>query len=282
VAEELNFSRAAEKLFISQPPLSRQIKELELELKARLFERNNKRVVLTEAGKYFEKEVKELFQSLELISIKTRKISENVSGKYRIAYISSTFSGYISDLISHLTQKFPYVKFKLYEVPTAKQIAALELGKLDLGILRAPLSSPKIQTTLWFRDKYALVYSNLKNCINSDDDISRLNTENFIFFNKDYAPHFYDTLIQICANYGFVPNVAHEANNIGSIIQLVKNGLGVSIVPLSISESYPDNAISFWPFKKFNQNTEVLLATPKNEESEITKTALEYLLQKMQ
>src|SRR6202020_898475 len=102
VAEELNFTKAAEKLFISQPPLSRQIIELENEIQAKLFIRNNKKVELTEAGKYFEKEVKELFQKLERITIKTRKIAENISGEFRIAYISSIHSAVISDLIKHL------------------------------------------------------------------------------------------------------------------------------------------------------------------------------------
>ena len=113
VAEELNFTKASEKLFISQPPLSRQIAELEEELQAKLFIRNNKKVELTEAGKYFEKEIKTLFQNLELISAKTKKIAENVSGEFRIAYISSIYSAVISDLIKHLKKQFPYVNFKL-------------------------------------------------------------------------------------------------------------------------------------------------------------------------
>ena len=75
VAEELNFTKASEKLFISQPPLSRQIAELEEELQAKLFIRNNKKVELTEAGKYFEKETKTLFQNLERTAVKTKKIS---------------------------------------------------------------------------------------------------------------------------------------------------------------------------------------------------------------
>ena len=73
LAEELSFIRAAEKLFISQPPLSRQIKELETEIGAQLFERNNKRVALTEAGKFYEKEMREVFKNIERINIKTKK-----------------------------------------------------------------------------------------------------------------------------------------------------------------------------------------------------------------
>jgi DNA-binding transcriptional LysR family regulator len=116
VAEELNFTKAAEKLFISQPPLSRQIIELEEEIQAKLFIRNNKKVALTEAGEYFEKEVQNLFKDLERISVKTKKIAENVSGEFRIAYISSIYSAVISELIKHLKEQFPYVNFKLFEV----------------------------------------------------------------------------------------------------------------------------------------------------------------------
>ncbi|HJY11145.1 MAG TPA: LysR family transcriptional regulator, partial [Flavobacterium sp.] len=159
VAEELNFTKAAEKLFISQPPLSRQIIELEEELQARLFNRNNKKVELTEAGKYFEKEVTTLFQNLERISLKTKKIAENVSGEFRIAYISSIYSSVISDLIKHLKEQFPYVNFKLFEVSTSKQISALEQGKIDLGIIRSPIQSPKIKAQLWFQDGFSVVYN---------------------------------------------------------------------------------------------------------------------------
>ncbi|WP_289877883.1 LysR family transcriptional regulator [Flavobacterium johnsoniae] len=163
VAEELNFTKASEKLFISQPPLSRQIAELEDELQAKLFIRNNKKVELTEAGKYFEKEVKSLFQNLERISLKTKKIAENVSG-------------------------------------------------------------------------------------------------------------------ELCAFYGFTPKIIHEANNINSIVQLVKNGLGISIVPSNIAKNNQDSEIGFIELKKVNLYTNVSLITSKEDHSEITRSAVEFLL----
>ena len=219
VAKELNFTKAAEKLFISQPPLSRQIKELENELGAKLFDRNNRKVVLTEAGKYFEREVNNLLQTLDAIALKTKKIAENTSGDFRIAYISSTFSITISKLVQYLTEKYPYLNIKLYEVSSKKQINALEQEKLDLGILRAPVVSTKIESRLWYRDHYALVFN--KNFVSLDTikNIEALKNETFVFFNKDYAPSYYDSLIEICSTYGFIPNVVHQSNNINSIIQ---------------------------------------------------------------
>lgn len=277
VAEELNFTKASKKLFISQPPLSRQIKELEIEIGAKLFERNNKKVTLTEAGKYFKKEVAQQLQYLESIVVKTRKISENVSGEYRIAYISSTFSETITKLVQFLMEKYPYLSIKLYEVSTSKQILALELQKLDLGILRAPLTSTKIDSQLWFKDSYSLVFNNKLTDIEKIKDLKKLKGEVFVFFNKDYAPVYYSSLIEICSQYGFIPNIVHESNNINSIIQLVRNGLGVSIVPSSLKKSHIYPELSYLDLEN-NFSTDVLLATPKNEESQITDSAVSFLL----
>lgn len=278
VAEELNFTKAAEKLFISQPPLSRQIIELENEIQAKLFIRNNKKVELTEAGRYFEKEVKSLFQNLERITIKAQKIAQNVSGDFRIAYISSIYSSVISELIQHLKAQFPFVNFKLFEISTTKQIAALEQAKIDLGIIRSPIKSPKIKSQLWFRDGFSVVYNKRFIQINSEKDIPNLKDETFVFFNKEYAPHYHEVLLELCAFYGFEPKVVHESNNINSIVQLVKNGLGISIVPSNIAKNNQDPEIGFIELKKVNLYTDVSLITSKEDYSEITKSAVAFLL----
>ena len=278
VAEELNFTKAAEKLFISQPPLSRQIMELEEELQARLFIRNNKKVELTEAGKYFENEVREIFQHLERISVKTKKIADNVSGEFRIAYISSIYSSVISDLIKHLKERFPYVNFKLFEVSTTRQITALEQGKIELGIIRSPIKSPKIKSQLWFQDGFSVVYNKSVIQITSEEEIPNLKDETFVFFNKDYAPHYHEVLLELCAFYGFEPKIIHESNNINSIVQLVKNGLGISIVPSNIVKNNKDPEIGFIELKKVKLLTDVSLISSKEDDSEITKAAAAFLL----
>ena len=280
VAEELNFTKASEKLFISQPPLSRQIIELEKELQARLFIRNNKKVELTEAGKYFEKEIKTLFQNLEKISEKTKKIAENISGEFSIAYIGSIYSSEISDLIKYLRTQFTYVNFKLFEISTTKQIEALEKGKIDLGIIRSPVKSPQIKSQLWFRDGFSVVYNKKITRINSEKEVPDLKNETFVFFNKDYAPHYHEVLLELCAFYDFAPKIVHESNNINSIVQLVKNGLGISIVPSTVAKNNHDPEIGFIELKKVNLFTDVSLITSKEDHSEITKAAVDFLLKK--
>ena len=276
VAKELNFTKASEKLFISQPPLSRQIKELENEIGAQLFIRNNKKVVLTEAGKYFKQEITSQLQNLEAIILKTKKISENLSGEYRIGYISSTFSNTITKLVQFLIEKYPYLNIKLFEVSTAKQILALEQSKLDLGVIRAPIISTKVDSKLWFKDSFSLVFNNqiIKEKV---EKLRQLENEVFVFFNKDYAPTFHSYLIQICSYHGFTPNIVHESNNVNSIIQLVRNGLGVSIVPSSLKSNHRYPELSYLELNS-QFSTDVMLARPKNEESEITDSALSFLL----
>lgn len=278
LAKELSFTKASEKLFIAQPPLSRQIKELETELNAQLFKRNNKKVELTEAGKFYVKEITQLLQSLDRINLKAQKISQNISGEFRIAYISSTFSGDITELVKFLSAKYPFVNFRLYEVPTVEQVVGLEQGKIDLGIIRAPLYSPEINSRLWFRDSFSLVYNRNKVSIKSENEIIKWRDETFVFFNKEYAPFYYDTLIEICAKYGFAPKIVHESNNISSIIQLVKNGLGISIVPTNIVKSHNYPELGFLELKKLNYYTDILLATPKLSDSEIAQEAITFLL----
>ncbi len=277
VAEELNFTKASEKLFISQPPLSRQIKELENEIGAKLFERTNKKVILTEAGKYFREEIVRQLEDLESIVLKTKKISENISGEYRIGYISSTFSDTITKLVQFLIAQYPYLNIKLYEVSTAKQILALEQHKLDLGIIRAPLRSTKVTSTLWFKDSYSLVFNTVNMIIDDIEHLANLKHNVFVFFNKDYAPIYYNSLLEICSHYGFSPNIVHESNNINSIIQMVRHGLGVSIVPSSLKKSHTYPEISYLDLDN-RFSTDVLLATPKNEKSQITDSAMSFLL----
>jgi len=276
VAEELNFTKAAEKLCISQPPLSRQIKELENEIGAKLFDRNNKRVRLTDAGKYFKKEITNQLQNLETVVLQTKKISENISGEYKIGYISSTFSDTITKLVQFLTQKHPYVDIKLFDLTTTKQVLALEQGKLDLGILIAPLTSIKIDSKLWFKDSYSLVFNNKFLNIKNINNLENLKNEVFVFFNKDYAPNYYQSLIEICSQYGFIPNIVHESNNINSIIQLVTSGLGISIVPSNLQKSNKHPDLSFLELKS-NFSIDVLLAKPKNDDSQITNEIFTFL-----
>ena len=143
---------------------------------------------------------------------------------------------------------------------------------LVFGIMSVVVSENKVSTSDFFS---SLVFNN--NLNKSVESLVDMKDNVFVFFNKDYAPVYYNSLVEICSQYGFIPNIVHESNNINSIIQLVRNGLGISIVPSSLKNSHTYSELSFLDLdNKFS--TDVLLATPKSEESEITDSAVSFLL----
>jgi len=277
VAEHLHFRKAAAALFISQPPLSRQIKELEEELNVQLFIRNNKQVTLTDAGKYFKEEVDALLSRLEESKNVVRQIHLNVSGELRIGYISSLYQPQLADVLRRMHEVFPYVKTRLYELPTVKQVEALERRKLDVGILRAPVHSEKLTLKPLFFDPFTVVVPTTNELFSSQEELADfIRQRPFIFFNQDYAPNYYDKLVEICERLGFRPNILHETNNVHSIMQLIEAGLGVSILPSSLERQYGHLNVSFVQLADMPISTEVVLAYRPNSNAALNWFVEEY------
>ncbi|WP_207533029.1 LysR family transcriptional regulator [Desertivirga arenae] len=261
VAEELHFRKAAERLFISQPPLSRQIRELEEELEVTLFERNNKRVALTEAGKYFKIEVDEILAKIDASRHRVKEIEGSVTGQLRIGYISSVNQHQLMAVLKDIKKTFPYVKTRLYELPTIKQVKALEENKLDIGIMRAPVKSDRLEVKTLFNEPFVFVFARGEvDPLDFESTKKYLAKRSFIFFNRDYAPEYFNKLEEICQRLGFYPEVTHEVNNVHSILQLVEKGLGISIVPSSLKDNFDHLKLSFIDLKHLPVTTEVVLA----------------------
>jgi len=268
VAEELHFRNAALKLFISQPPLSRQIKELEDELGVLLFTRKNKRVNLTDAGKYFKAEVDAIFARLEAAKSMARHVHKSESGELKIGYISSVYQSHLADVLITMRDMFPHIKTSLFELPTLLQIKALEQGGLDVGILRAPVHSNQLKVKTLFFDPFMVVVPGKGSKFETPDELADyLKNSPFIFFNKEFAPNYNDKLVEICGRMGFSPVIVHEANNVHSILQLIEAGLGVSILPLSLREQYAYLKVSFIELENIPVNTEVVLAYKPTSQS---------------
>ncbi|MET4081699.1 DNA-binding transcriptional LysR family regulator [Pedobacter sp. UYP30] len=276
VANELNFTKAATKLHISQPPLSRQIKELEEELKVQLFIRNNKRVALTDAGSYFKREVDAIFDKLEETKTIIREIDAGFSGELKIGYISSVYQSYLAEVLKAMHKEFPYLKTSLFEVPTILQIKDLEQGKLDIGILRAPIMSDKLTIKSLFFDPFVVVIPDTGRVFQNQAELAKvLKNCPFIFFSKDFAPHYNQKLMEICQRMGFTPDITHEANNIHSILQLVEANLGVSILPLTLKKQYATMKLSFIELDHIPVHTEVVLAYKQTNKNPVLKWFIE-------
>ena len=136
VAEELNFRKAADRLFISQPGLSRQIKQLEEELQAPLFERDKKQVKLTAAGTYLKEEVDFVLNHLKITGQQVKEIAEGREGELRIGFLGSAANQVLPDLLNQLNTRFPAITTSLEELSNQEQIDRIQKDKMDLGFVR--------------------------------------------------------------------------------------------------------------------------------------------------
>lgn len=264
LAETLHFGKAAERLFISQPPLSRQIKDLENELGAILFLRNNKRVELTDAGQYFRTQVDELIQQLEHAKNITRQIHLHVSGDFKLGYITSTSKSMLAHVLKKIEIAYPYLRVHLYETSTQKQKLALENGKLDLGILRMPVFSNQLEVQTLFQDQLCIIGAE-----NTVMDLVTFRKSNFICFNQQYAPDYQQLVINTCKRLGFEPNVVHQCNTMQSIIELVANGIGLAVIPQSFLQEKYEGKFSIYPVDKNIASTETILSYHKDNQSAV-------------
>ena len=143
-----------------------------------------------------------------------------------------------------------------------------------MGIVRGPIFSPKLITKVWFEDKYALFYNDKIEGGLSKPKLAYFSEHPFISFNKAYAPQYFRDVLAICTQSGFVPKIQHECNNVGSIIQLVRNGFGQTILPVSVAKNYNFKEIAFL---QFELKTKVLLVYPTEFSNPITYSAIQYL-----
>jgi DNA-binding transcriptional LysR family regulator len=242
-----------------------------------LFNRNNKRVVLTDAGKYLKAEVDIIFARLEETKSIVKQIHLSESGELKIGYISSVYQTHLAVVLKSMREVFPHVKTSLHEVPTLTQVKALEEGKLDVGILRAPVKAQDLKIQTLFFDPFIVVIPKLDQQMeNREALVSFLKQSSFIFFNKDFAPSYNDKLLEICNRMGFKPEIMHEANNVHSILQLIEAGLGVSILPSSLQKQYAHLNVSFIELEDIPVHTEVVLAYKASNRSAALKWFIEH------
>lgn len=272
LATTLHFGKAADILCISQPPLSRQIKDLENELGAVLFLRNNKRVELTDAGKYFLVQADDLIQQLEHAKRTAQQIHHHVSGDFRLGYITSTSKAMLAQVLKKIETAYPYLRVSLYETSTQKQKAALENGKLDLGVLRMPVFSKHLSTETLFHDNLCIIGTE-----NTAMHRDTFKSAHFIGFNQQYAPEYQQLVSNACKRLGFDPNVIHQCNTMQSITELVAHGVGLAVVPQSFIQEKNQGAFSCYPIEKSIATTETVLAHHTDNNSPVLQTIIRFI-----
>lgn len=234
VAEELHFNRAAARLNMTQPPLSRQIQLMETSMGCKLFLRTSRSVVLTEAGKSFLNDAYRIVRLLESAQKMAKDIALGQSGILRCGFTAVTSYNFLPMLIDRMKLNLPDGRLDLKEMVSSRQIAALDTGELDVGFLRPPVDTLKYEQTLVAREKLLLAMPSghplAKRSYARWRDLDRVD---FIMYDHVEAKYFYDLLAVFLARKRVQPNVVQTMTQNHSILALVRTGVGVAVVPES-------------------------------------------------
>jgi DNA-binding transcriptional LysR family regulator len=239
VAEELHFGRAAQRLHIAQPPLSRQIRDLEREIGTALFERGARGVDLTHAGAAFLPEARLVLAQAERAQRTAQRAARGETGRLRVGFVEeATHSGILPDVLSFFRMHLPSIGLSLLELDSSQQAEALRDGRIDLGVL----SSPPLDAERWLQTEVvyeeplvAVVPQTHRLASKPRIPLRELAGESFILRPRSTDPASYDDILARCRAAQFSPTVAQEATGWHTVIGLVSAGVGVAFVPTSLA-----------------------------------------------
>ncbi|MFC0186560.1 DNA-binding transcriptional regulator, LysR family [Pseudarcicella hirudinis] len=257
LAEELHFGKAAEKLFIVQPALTRQIQLLEEELGISLFKRNKRSVQLTVSGEYFSHEVKGIIEQLEMVKNRTRLVEDGEKGEVRIGYVGSCIHTFLPDILSGLHEKYPHIQTYLNEMTSSSQILGIQNGELDIAFLRNPAPNHHFGQQMVFSETFSLVVPDNHFITGSNfEGIHQLANEDFILPTRMDGEIYYQLQLSICENAGFSPKIAHETVHGHTVLKLIDHQLGITFLPTSF-RSVTNANVRFIELKNIPQRAEI-------------------------
>lgn len=270
VAEELSFTRAAERLHIGQPPLSHQIQMLEAEVGAQLLERSKRWVRLTQAGKLFLDDARRVLALSEQAVQTARRAERGEAGELRVGFTFSTpLTPLFATVINRYRQRYPGVTLTLQEMSTFAQIDAIADRRLDLGLVRPPEQAlPEAVTlTVLRRDPLVLVLPTAHPLASQPTlAISDLKGQPLVMYPKSAGTGIHPQVLRLCKEAGFVPTIAVEAGEASTIIGLVAAGSGISVLPSSF-EIIRLDGVCYRPLADPEANTALLLAQRRDDAS---------------
>ncbi|KAB7769699.1 LysR family transcriptional regulator [Xanthomonas maliensis] len=239
VAEEGNFTRAALRVGIGQPPLSQQIQTLERELGTPLFRRTHSGAELTPAGTAFLGEVRRVLADVDRAAETARRVARGESGRLRLGFTASAaFSPVVPRLIRDFRRRWPQVELLLDETNTTSLLQGLVDGRLDAAFVRYGLSTPPDLQLLRFADEPMKIAVPAAHPLAARDSapLAALAGEPFILFPRSFGSSLYDEILAACRESGVTLHITQEAPQMSSIINLVAAELGVSVVPASTAQ----------------------------------------------
>src|SRR5713101_3181882 len=249
VAEELNFTRAAEKLHLAQPSLTRQIHNLEDELGVRLLNRAKSQVALTEEGRSFLVDARRILALATESILAVQRLSRGESGQLNIAYLSNFDFQLLPETLAAFRQTFPHIALNLFDMTPAEQVRAMEARKIDLGFvgLPPPAGARQLQWESIARQRTIVVLP-VKHPLarKRQVNLGELKTMFFVGLSEKTHPGFRDWLNETCRPAGFTPRVLQDAELEPALMTFVAEGLGVTLAREHIKK-LPHPGVTFRP-----------------------------------
>lgn len=274
VADRLSFVRAAGDLHLSQPALSAQIKHLEEELGVQLFIRNRRTVRLTEAGTLFLIEARATLSRAALAVERVQKAARGEIGRLTIGFVSSAALAVVPGIVIAFRKKNPGVTLDLINLRTASQVKGLLDKSIDIGFLRLPLSHEDLEITVIHRERFVVVLPRGHRLAREKRmRIAQLRDEPFVAYGRQWAPGFFDSVVQLCTREGFSPNIIQETGEMYTAIALVAAGAGIAILPRSVVLAQSAKVI-MKPLPQSSGISEIAIATRAKDQSPLVRSFL--------
>ena len=238
LAEQLHFGKAADRLHITQPALTKQIQRLEEAVGGALVLRGYREVQLTPAGEVLLPRAALLLQESAATLETARRAARGQLGVLRIGFGLATIQKLLPDLLLRFRSALPGVELRLRDMATTAQVAALVRGDLDVGFVRLPVIDPRIDTRPIMRERLvALLGTDTR--WDSRDGLRSASHQPFITIARTTSAGFYDHVIAVCRAAGFTPNIVQETNELFTMMMLVQGGMGIALAPSSATIRRP-------------------------------------------
>jgi DNA-binding transcriptional LysR family regulator len=268
VADEQSFTRAAERLHISQPPLSRQIQDLEEELGTALFERGSRPLKLTEPGRFFYTHAARLLEQAAQAARATRRVAR-MDRRLVIGFVGSTMYGAMPRLVRLFRAERPQIEIALEEMSTIDQIEALKSGRIDVGFGRIRLDDPMIKREL-LREERLVVAIPQEHALAIPDKplvLAALENQDILVYPKKPRPSYADQVLALFRDQGLQPAAVHEVQEIQTALGLVAAGMGICVVPTGVSRLRPDEVV-YRPLSDAQAVSPIIMSTRLHDQNE--------------
>jgi DNA-binding transcriptional LysR family regulator len=261
VAEELHFGRAAERLHMSQPPLSQAIKALEHRLGVRLLHRTTREVTLTTAGAVFLDACRTLVGAATAADAAVRQAADGQAGELRIGAVTSAFSDPLPRVLELFQDAHPRVDVRVREVDTHVAVQSLRRREIDVALARQLATPPGCERVTLRREPFVLaVPVSWAPASDEPSDLAATAELPWIWLPRSISPDYHDQVVACCRAAGFAPDARHLARSIYSQLAMVASGLGVALVPAGAAHRPEDPGASRVRFVRLEHSATIDLA----------------------